>query len=277
MFTAAIWGVFTCVTASEPTFDPSAMLTSNVDQINAGITRDWAALDKWDNDTYSRQMTLIAQTYNSGLINDDARKSLYDRVNREAYTTAAKAMDEQFRKTGCDETLLADNYNGLMVIAAKEPGIEKVPDVEQAERLYVLYRKVKDFNNRSLRLRPHFNGNDQSWSPSFSAFATNIQRTRDDILSNPDFRSRLSHITEMKKIYQTDNKLNEARVQYFNDLYSQIESYYTSLAAQYDRTSEEWESKHTEFKSLMSDVYKESGDVQQINRKLHYLRKRLWE
>lgn len=276
MFTAAIWGVFTYVTAGKQSFDTSSLLTSNVDQLNAKISNDWKGLTAWDNGTYRRHMTMIAQCHNSGQIDDDARKSLYDRINKEAYTTAAKAMDRQFDLTACDETVLNDNFDGLMVIASKEPGIEKIPDVEKVERLYSLYRRVKNFNNRSFILTPVFNGNMQTWTPSFPAFAANMRRVRDEILSNSDFRSRLSHISEMKKIHQTDSRLNEARYKYYNDLYSQIESYYTAEAARLDRQSQQWKDRRPEFQALRSNIYNETNGNHQINDNLHNLLMRLW-
>lgn len=277
VFTAVIYGVFTFVTTGKQVFDASALLVSNVDQINSEITSDWVGLEGWNADVYNREMTMIAQSHNSGLINDDARKSLYDRVNRNAYSKIVDAMNRQFNRVACNESVLADNYDGLMVVASREPGVEKIPEVADVENIYSLYRRVKEFNNRKLSLSPVFNGLSGTWTPSFTNFASDIRTQRDRFLNNSDFKTRLSHISEMKKIYLTENRINDARTDYYNKLASQIEDYYRSKVASIDRGTPEFEASRREFNSVRSDIYKETDKLGDINYRLRTLYSMLYE
>lgn len=271
VFTAAIYGVFALVTAPKTAFDKSSLRGSNVDQISEEITTDWAGKTQWDADVYNREMTMIAQSRASNLINDDARKSLYDRVNKEAYTRITSAMNGEFARRDADEAVLAANYDGLMTVATREPGVERVPEVADVESVYSLYNRVKQFCGRSFAMKPRFNAADGSWAPSFPAMERNARATRDNLVGNRDFASRLSHIDEMKKIHQTDAKLADARSKYYDDLAAQIESHYREAAAACDPATDQLKDLKDKLQAVRSAVYNETSGNHPINNRLRSL------
>lgn len=232
VFTAAIWGVFELVSDGKPQANLSALYGSNVDEINNTISADWKNLDGWDAEVYNNEMVMIAQSHTAELINDEARTTLTDRVNTEAYKKCVDAMKHEFAKAGCSNATVTDNYNGLQMVISRQPAIEKLPDVVEMEKVYSLYNRFRTFISRNISLMPHFNSGVHSWDPAFRPFAESLHRTKNELLANPLYSRYLSNISELKRIHQTDAKINSARIGYYNNLYSQISSYFSSRVAE---------------------------------------------
>jgi hypothetical protein len=274
VFTALIALVFTFVSNSAPVYDASALAASSVEQLNAEIAEEWGSQTQWNSDVYNRQIKAIAQSRNSDLINDDARKSLTDRVNKEACNKALAAMNRQLALTNCDSQALAYNYEGLMTIASRQPGLEKLPEVAQMMRIYSLYCRIISFNRRNLAIGCSFNPASGSWSPKFSPYADGIRRQRNELTSNDIYRTRLSHINDIKQINQTDQKLARARDNYYQSLYRQIENHYQSASA--NNNNNDNGSLRTKFQNLRGAVYNETSGNGEINNQLRNLYSRLF-
>lgn len=275
VFTGAIYGVFTFVTGGKPINDLSALYGSNVDDLNTSISQGWAERSDWDNDLYNSQLVMIAQSHNADLITDEARKSLTDRVNKEAYTTIVNAMNREFAKANCNDNLLQLNYDGLQTVMARQPGVEKLPEIALVDRVYSLYRRIKAFNSRPVALTPRLDSDALSWSPKFEPYSQSILRQKSEMLGNPLYSAHLANITDLKQIHRTETKLAEARTAFYNNLYAQIERYYSDRLNG-DIETEILKKLRTNFNTLRSAVFNEIGTRHDISSKLRQLYERLF-
>ena len=221
IFTGIIFGIFTLVTRRSDTIDMSSLNVGNHEQILSEILADWKGLTDWDEDTYNRQMTMVAQSYNAGILKEDDRKSLYDRVNKEAYTKAVDAMNREFALAGCDASKLASNYSGLQTIEMHEPAYARIPAIAEVTKVYNLYNQIIAFNKKSFGLSPRFNPATDQWN-SWTGHQDRLSKQKADFLANPIFSSRLKHINDIKAIYSTDTKLADSRRDFYDKLSNEI-------------------------------------------------------
>jgi hypothetical protein len=139
-------------------------------------------------------------------------------------------------------------------------------------RIYSLYCRIISFNRRNLAIGCSFNPASGSWSPKFSPYADGIRRQRNELTSNDIYRTRLSHINDIKQINQTDQKLARARDNYYQSLYRQIENHYQSASANNNDNG----SLRTKFQNLRGAVYNETSGNGEINNQLRNLYSRLF-
>ena len=269
-FTLAIWGVFTLVAGGSAKTDFSGLYRSNVDEINNTITADWANAAGWDPEIYHNQMVMIAQSHNAEIISDDARTSLRDRVNREAYSKIIAAMKEQFANPDCEKTILDANYEGLQTVIANQPGVEKIPEVAEVERVYNLYNRIYNFIRRPIGLTPRFNPDEVTWLPAFAPYSASLLRTKAELLGNPLYAQYLSNITDLKSIHQTEQKINDASSRYYDSLYNQISGHFT-LRASNATESDDIRAVKQSLNAVRSAVFNEIGNSSNITSRLRSL------
>lgn len=224
VFTGAIFGIFTFVTHQKPELNTESLAVANHEQIIKEIDNDWNNLTDWDEDTYNRQLTKVAQSLSAGVINVDDNRTLRDRINKSAYTKCVDAMEREFDRTDCSDEKLALNYDGLQVVQMNEPGLASNARIIDVSKVYNLYKRVIAFNNRSFGLNPNFRGNTGSWN-SWTAHQDRIFSQQNELLNDPKF-PRIKSITAVRKIYDTNNKVTDSRLNFYNRLESEACSYF---------------------------------------------------
>lgn len=223
VFVAIIWLLFSLLSRPSQKFDTASLFSGNVERMGNEIAQQWSARSGWDNDLYQAQMTKIAQSYSANLIDRTARKTLYDRVNREAYSKATEAMDREFSRNNCDASILADNYAGITTIAEREPSIVEIPQVATALATYSLYRRAISFIKSPIGLTPHFDIEAVDWTPRFEPYAIRINNQKQALTSDRLF-SRISHINDIRRIHETSSRIDEARTRYYASLSQAVAS-----------------------------------------------------
>ena len=237
VFTGIIFGIFTFVTKQEVVVNTAALSATNHDQLRSDISREWSELKDWDEEIYNHQLTMIAQSENAGVIDEIDSKTLRNLINETASKKCVAAMDREFARANCDEEKLAHNYAGLQSIIMNEKSYAKKPQIVEVSNVYSLYQRIVSFNNRSFALSPRFNNVTDSWA-SWSSHQDRINNQKNELISNPIFQSRLSAITKVKEIYNTENKLQTARSTFYNRLGDEICSYYDMALSQLQPTGE---------------------------------------
>lgn len=227
VFTGAIYGIFTLVTKQKEVVNTAALSAGNHEQIIKEIDRDWSALNDWDEETYNRHNTMVAQSLNAGIINELDSKTLKDRINKAAYQKSVSAMNREFARPDCDASKLADNYGGLQTIIMNERGLSNNSQIAEVSKVYNLYQRIIAFNNKSLGLNPRFNGNNDNWN-SWTGHQDKINQQKNEFITNPIFQNRLKGITAICRIYDTDTRLQEARSKFYDKLGSEICLYFDS-------------------------------------------------
>lgn len=222
-FVAIIWFLFSLLSRPSQKFDTASLFSGNVERMGNEIAQQWSSKTEWDNELYQSQMTRIAQSYSADLIDRTARKTLYDRVNREAYSKAVQAMDHEFSRSDCNGTVLSRNYEGLSTIAEREPSIEQIPEVATALSTYSLYRRIISFNNSPIGLTPRFDIATVDWSPKFEPYASRINNQKQALTSDRLF-SRISHINDIRRIHETSSRIDEAQSRYYSALSQAVSS-----------------------------------------------------
>lgn len=275
VFTAIIALLFNFIAKPTENFDTSVLLQGNVDRLGEQIAAEWQPKTDWDNELYQRQMTKIEQSYSAGLIDRMARKTLYDRCNKEAYTKATGAMNGEFGKTGCNRKRLETNFDGLSTILEREPSVANIPTVKNVLDRYSLYRRIITFNEMSIGLTPKFDINTLSWAPRFEPYAANLTAKYNELCSS-SFYPSLKHIDDVSRIHRTQSKIDEASRQYYRSLANQVENSFSrevsdACAGMGTNPSENvddirmkfqqfransYNSTPAEFARLLSDIYK---------------------
>lgn len=224
--TGAIFGIFTLVNKQEPTFDKSVLAGNSVESMRNKIDKEWEKLQNFDLKTYEHQLTSVAQSYSTGIIDENGRATLNDRVNKNAFTKAVQAMNREFALSNCDENTLKTNYEGLMTIISRENGFAEIPEIDDVLQTYSLYNEAKAFINRGFGLSPSFSFNTLSWTPSWPNYNHRKLNEYVKIISNLRWH-KIRGISAMQKINETHSKLADAKTRYYNNLYSQITSAFT--------------------------------------------------
>ncbi|MBD5210696.1 MAG: hypothetical protein HDS77_05435 [Bacteroidales bacterium] len=230
-FTGAIFGIFTIATRQKPELNTDALAAANHEQIIKEIDSDWSNLSDWDEETYNRQLTKVAQSLNAGVINDVDNRTLRDRINKSAYTKCVDAMEREFGRADCDDAKLTINYDGLQIVQMNEPGLSSNDRIMEVSKIYNLYKRVIAFNNRSFNMSPAFSGSTGSWN-SWTDHQDRIFRQLDDLLSDSRF-ARIKGINNVKKIYDTSRKVADSRTQFYNRLQSDACAYFNNEISQY--------------------------------------------
>ncbi|MDE6316788.1 MAG: hypothetical protein K2L73_00110 [Muribaculaceae bacterium] len=133
-------------------------------------------------------------------------------------------MEREFDRTDCSDEKLALNYDGLQVVQMNEPGLASNARIIDVSKVYNLYKRVIAFNNRSFGLNPNFRGNTGSWN-SWTAHQDRIFSQQNELLNDPKF-PRIKNITAVRKIYDTNNKVTDSRLNFYNRLESESSSYF---------------------------------------------------
>lgn len=246
-----IYGLFALNSSSSRKIDTSSLMSGGIDRLSADIDAQWEGHRDWNEDLYRSQMTRIAQSYSAGLIDPTARKTLYDRVNKQAYTKATAAMNEEFGRSDCNRSRLTDNYNGLMTVTTREPSVASIPDVDRVLETYGLYNRIMAFNAMNIGLTPKFSLAALDWSPRFESYASAIRSRRDALLGHRAY-SRISHINDVKRIHETENRLSQASGRYYDALGSSITSAFNEAA---DAEGADLEGLRLSLQRLRSNVY----------------------
>lgn len=231
VFTGAIYGVFTIVTKQKEVVNTAALSSGNHEQLIKEIDRDWNSLSDWDEDTYNRHNTMVAQSLNAGIINELDSRTLKDRINKAAYQKCVSAMDREFDRKDCDEAKLAHNYAGLQTVLINERGLANNSQIVEVSNVYSLYQRIMAFNKKSLALSPRYDSVNDTWS-SWTGHQDRIYRQKNEFISDPIFQNRLRGITAICKIYDTDSRLQEARSKFYDKLGNEIYAYFDSRYAQ---------------------------------------------
>ncbi|MDE5657779.1 MAG: hypothetical protein K2I25_01850 [Muribaculaceae bacterium] len=237
VFTGAIYGIFTLVTRQKEVVNTAALSAGNHEQIIKEIDRDWSGLTDWDEETYNRHNTMVAQSLNAGIINELDRKTLIDRINKAAYQKCVSAMDREFARADCNGDKLADNYAGLQTILMNERGLASNRQITEVSKVYNLYQRIIAFNNKPLGLNPRFDSSNDSWN-SWTGHQDRISKQKNEFVTDPIFQNRLKNITAIRRIHDTDSKLGEARSKFYDRLSSEICSYYDNEATDLRRAKE---------------------------------------
>lgn len=248
---AGIYVLFALNSSSSGKIDTTALMSGGIDRLSADIDAQWASLNDWNEELYRKQMTRIAQSHSAGLLDATARKTLYDRVNKQAYTKAVAAMEEEFGRASCNRLRLTDNYNGLMAVTTREPSVAMIPDVDRTLDTYALYNRIIAFNSINFGLTPKFSLESLDWSPKFESYASGVRSRRDALLSHKAY-PRISHIIDVKKINDTERKLSEASARYYDSLASAITSSFTQASEAEDA---DLAALRLELQRLRSNVY----------------------
>lgn len=231
VFTGAIYGIFTLVTKQKEVVNTAALSSGNHEQLIKEIDSDWNGLSDWDEDTYNRHNTMVAQSLNAGIINELDSKTLHDRINKAAYQKSVSAMNREFDRKDCDEAKLALNYGGLQTVLMNERGLANNSQIVEVSKVYSLYQRIMAFNNRSLALSPRFNSGNDTWN-SWTGHQDRIYKQKNEFISDPIFQNRLKGITAICRIYDTDSRLQEARSKFYDRLGDEICAYFDSRYAQ---------------------------------------------
>lgn len=231
VFTGAIYGIFTLVTKQKEVVNTAALSSGNHEQLIKEIDRDWNSLSDWDEETYNRHNTMVAQSLNAGIINELDSKTLHDRINKAAYQKSVSAMNREFDRKDCDDAKLALNYGGLQTVLMNERGLANNSQIVEVSKVYSLYQRIMAFNNRSLALSPRFNSGNDTWN-SWTSHQDRIYKQKNEFISDPIFQNRLKGITAICRIYDTDSRLQEARSKFYDRLGDEICAYFDSRYAQ---------------------------------------------
>jgi len=237
-FTGVIFGIFTFVTKEREAVNTAALSAGNHEQIIKEIDRDWSNLSDWDEDTYNRHNTMVAQSLNAGIINDLDSRTLHDRINKAAYQKCVAAMNREFDRADCDPDKLADNYGGLQTVLMNERGLATNNQIVEVSKVYNLYNRIIAFNKKSLKMNPQFNGTGRTWN-SWTGHQDRIYRQKNDFISDPIFLNRLRNITTIQEIYNTDSRLRDAREQFYDRLGNEICAYYDGRLRQIDASAQQ--------------------------------------
>lgn len=235
VFTGVIYGVFTLVTKEKEVVNTAALSAGNHEQMIAEIDRDWNGLRDWDEEIYRRHNTMVAQSLNAGIINDLDSRALKDRINKAAYQKCITAMNREFDRPDCDASVLADNYGGLQTVLINERGLAHNSRIIDVTKVYNLYNRIIAFNKRSLNMSPRFNGDNGTWN-HWAAHQDKITGQKHTLVNDPHF-SRISHITAVRDIYNTDNRLSDARKKFYNGLSGEMRAYYNGKKRQIEEES----------------------------------------
>lgn len=231
VFTGAIYGIFTLVTKQKEVVNTAALSSGNHEQLIKEIDRDWNSLSDWDEETYNRHNTMVAQSLNAGIINELDSKTLHDRINKAAYQKSVSAMNREFDRKDCDDAKLALNYGGLQTVLMNERGLANNSQIVEVSKVYSLYQRIMAFNNKSLALSPRYDSANDTWS-SWTGHQDRIYKQKNEFISDPIFQNRLKGITAICRIYDTDSRLQEARSKFYDRLGDEICAYFDSRYAQ---------------------------------------------
>ena len=231
VFTGAIYGIFTLVTKQKEVVNTAALSSGNHEQLIKEIDRDWNSLSDWDEETYNRHNTMVAQSLNAGIINELDSKTLHDRINKAAYQKSVSAMNREFDRKDCDDAKLALNYGGLQTVLMNERGLANNSQIVEVSKVYSLYQRIMAFNNKSLALSPRYDSANDTWS-SCTGHQDRIYKQKNEFISDPIFQNRLKGITAICRIYDTDSRLQEARSKFYDRLGDEICAYFDSRYAQ---------------------------------------------
>ena len=226
VFVALFSLVAALATRHSATFDTSLLLARNIDDLREEITTQWSQCDGWDNTLYDSQVSMLAQSRAAGIIDDEARNILLDRVNQEAWQSCVKAMDKQWSLTDCDEAIVNHNHSGLETIMLRRPAISAIPEVKTALDTHRLYRNILAFNRASLDLNPRFNFERNYPANDFNRHAANALARKNNLTSDPHY-PRLSHISSIKPIQSVSDRLQQSRNRYLDKLVAQIAEAYS--------------------------------------------------
>lgn len=226
VFTGIIFGVFTIVTKDKETVNTEALTAGNHEQLLKEIDRDWNDLNNWNEDTYNRHLTMVAQSHNAGIINELDSHALVDRINKLAYQKCVSAMNREFGRADCNPKLLAENYGGLQTILMNERGLSSNGQIVEVTKVYNLYNRIIAFNKKSLDMSPQFNGNKGTWN-SWDAHQDRILKQANELISDPIYSSRLKGINDIAEIKNTHSKLAESRGKFYDRLNDQMYNYYS--------------------------------------------------
>lgn len=236
VFTGVIYGIFTVVTRQKEVVNTAALSAGNHEQLIAEIDRDWNGLSDWDEDTYNRHNTMVAQSLNAGIINDLDSRTLRDRINKAAYQKCVASMNREFDRPDCDDAKLALNYGGLQTVLMNERGLATNNHIVEISKVYSLYQRILAFNSKSFGMSPQFNGSNDSWN-SWTGHQDRINRQKSEFINDTIFQNRLRKITVIAQIYKTDDRLQEARSRFYNTLGDEICTYYDRQLAQQPEAS----------------------------------------
>ena len=231
VFTGAIYGIFTLVTKDTEVVNTAALSAGNHEQLIKEIDNDWSGKDDWDEETYDRHITMVAQSLNAGIINELDGKTLRDRINKAAYQKCVSAMNREFDRRDCDAQKLALNYSGLQTILMNERGLATNNQIVEASNTYSLYQRIIAFNNRQLGLSPRYNSSNDTWS-SWASYQDRINKQKSDFIADPLFQNKLKGISDICKIYDTDSRLQDARRRFYDNLGNEIYGYFSSRCSQ---------------------------------------------
>lgn len=252
VFTGAIYGIFTLVTKENEVVNTAALSAGNHEQLSKEIDNDWNGKSDWDEETYNRHITMVAQSLNAGIINELDGKTLKDRINKAAYQKCVSAMNREFDRRDCDATKLALNYGGLQTIIMNERGLATNDQIAEVSKVYSLYQRIIAFNNRSLALSPRYNSSNDTWN-SWTNHQDRINKQKSDFIADPIFQSKLKGISDICKIYDTDSRLQDARRKFYDNLDDEIYNYFSSRCSQLQGDDDNYAEKSA-LRSRITDI-----------------------
>lgn len=237
-------------------FDASQLVKADVESLSAQFSDEWDELTDWDETLYRRQLSMISQLKAANVIEYHSHKALFDHINTLAWKKAIAGMSRQFSLPDCDDSLLELNNKGLLSITDRIPSIKSHEKVKPVLDTYDLYQQVRAFNKRSFSLSPKLNMRNLEITPDWSKYAEKIEKQKNSLTSNPYFRY-IKHINSVKPIFQTDERLSQARIKYYDHLLNEIESKFRNAYSYADTTeAREANSKlEFDFQLLIQQLY----------------------
>lgn len=271
---------------------PNPNSDSRYDEISKEIGKCWNDKNQWNEDSYNYCMNKINDYYRKSYIKKKDYHLLFSRVNAEAVNTINAFYDAEMQKSGCNDSDIEKNKNGLDYISGYKNPYDDDYDFSKDERvikahyMYEQYKGIINFCERDFIVEAKiYNG--CTWTP-FSYYNDQWDSQKSSLEQGEYYRSHFSKIDKVKNAWASyDGKIYQSKNNYYTDIavlikvhfnerytnkrfktnqdkliedYNNLKSINEGLKNSYYKTKEEYNSIKTNYDNIKSnlDRYNES-------------------
>lgn len=207
------------------------LLDSDVNRkVKEIIDGNWDEVSDWDVEVFNRMELTIRQYAKQ----DGANESLLMDYNvKEAIRIVNEHIFNEWESTDCHETVIKKYIKAIETIVNKHSAEAENSQIITIKRVNAAYREAIKIAHHPCNYEPEFDGND--WQ-SYSNYQQHIERNKNDVLGNADYKQYLSNIADIKNgIADVPNRLQKGKERFYSRLSDEIIDYFGAIASN-DRT-----------------------------------------
>lgn len=224
-----IYGAFCIIGPNSSTTKISPESPTLLNDLKKKVDNDWENASAWNQDVYDKNIS-DAKAYHKDL--DKASTGNYttliDYTNEKVCNKLMEFINTEFAKSNCSQSKISQMKRNIDYFVKTNETISASDSrISNAYKKISLYNKILAFGRKSFGLSPKFNFTSDTWT-DFDTYRKNILRTRDKFKNDGNYSS-LSHITDIKtSLSSAENKLDEARNRFEQQLSHEIILAYSS-------------------------------------------------